>query len=142
MSEEKKRVSVKDLAAMDDHHMPSTLLTSKQQLNLLLAGTVVIGIVAAAIGLMLYHKSGTAQLDLSRPGFEGVNEIVEKNSQGTSYVEYPANGAIDQSALDEFDKLYKTQLDNIKSVDAFNGDPLNPDALHIAPPEEQLTFPL
>ncbi len=107
----------------------SFVLTAKHRILLLIGLTIIITSVFTAIGLMLYNTSGSAQLDLSRPGYKGVNEIVEKNKP--TFVEYPATGEINEATLKEFQDLYKKHLDNVKSVEAFRGDPLAPDALGI-----------
>ena len=108
------------------------LAKPQYRLAVLIAGTISIALAFAAVGLFLYNVSGTAQLDLSRPGFEGVSEIVDRNS-GT-YKEFPSSGAIDQEALDEFDRLYSEHLDIMKNAQAFEGDPLSPESLGIQAP--------
>lgn len=105
------------------------LLIADHRIAVLVAATVIVALLFTAVGLTLYHTSGTAQLDLSRPDFEGISEIVEQNKE--TYTEYPATGPINQTALDEFDTLYKNQIDNSSSIDAFGGDPLTPSALGI-----------
>lgn len=107
----------------------SFVLTAKRRILLLIGLTIVIAGVFTAIGLVLYNTSGSAQLDLSRPGYKGVNEIVEKNKP--TFVEYPASGDINETTLKEFHDLYKKHLDNVQSVEAFKGDPLASDALGI-----------
>lgn len=114
----------------------SSRLLTEHRLTILIAASIVIALVFTAIGLMLYNTSGTAQLDLSRPGFEGVDKMVKDRQ--TDLVEYPAVGPINEETLAQFDKLYQTQLKNVTSVDAFGGDPMTPDALGIndVPSEE------
>lgn len=103
----------------------------RYQLGVLIVGTIIIAIITTSIGLALYSTSGTAQVDLSRPGYEGVGEIADRNADAIEYVEFSASGPVDESALDEFDSLYRAQTDNIQAVDAFGGDPLSPTSLGI-----------
>ena len=114
----------------------SGFLMAEHRLAILITASIIVALVFAAIGLTLYNTSGTAQLDLSRPGFEGVDKLV--NDHKTDSVDYPATGPINEEALTKFDRMYKKQLENVTSVDAFSGDPLAPDALGIneLPPED------
>lgn len=105
------------------------VLFAKHRLLVLIVATIIITLIFTAVGLMLYNRSGSAQLDLSRPGYRGVDEIVEKNK--TKFIEYPASGDINDATLKQFDELYKTHLKSVKTVDAFDGDPLTPEALGI-----------
>lgn len=105
------------------------LLRPQYRLATLITGTILIAIIFAAVGLVLYNVSGTAQLDLSRPGFEGVSEIIDQNAG--SYQEFPSSGQIDQESLGEFDRLYQEQLSVMNSAQAFEGDPLSPESLGI-----------
>jgi hypothetical protein len=97
--------------------------------------TILIALVFTSIGLVLYNASGTAQLDLSRPDYKGVSELVEKEKP--TYVEYPETGPIDESALNQFDELFKKQAENVRSVNPFSGDPLDPDALGLGIPTSE-----
>lgn len=110
-----------------DEQAPNWL--TRHRLTILIGVSIVIALTFTSIGLMLYHTSGTAQLDLSRPGFEGVDKMVKDRQ--TNPVEYPAVGPINEETLTQFDRLYQAQLENVTSVEAFSGDPLAPDALGI-----------
>ncbi len=114
---------------------PAMVLLAEHRVIILIVLTIIITLVFTSIGLVLYNTSGSAQLDLSRPGYKGVNEIVEKNKP--KFVDYPASGDINDTTLREFDNLYKTQLENVRSVDVFGGDPMAPDALGIDDAAEQ-----
>lgn len=105
----------------------ATLLLSGHRIIILIIATIGIAILFASIGLALYHVSGTAQLDLSRPSYKGVGELVEQQRGVLS--EYPAAGPIDEDALREFDQLYSEQVDKLLQIDAFGADPLALDAL-------------
>lgn len=102
----------------------------KHRLTLLLIITITITTVLTAISITIYNVSGSAQLDLSRPGYESVSDQV---GQETSVDEYTATGDIDEQAINDFLELYEEQTAKAKQVDAFNGDPLNPELLQLAP---------
>lgn len=104
---------------------------SQHRVLVLVGLTIIVTIIFTAVGMMLYNTSGTAQLDLSRPDYKGVNEIVEKEKEKAALVDYPATGDINDAALKQFDELYKKQLTNTTSVDVFDGDPMALDSLGI-----------
>lgn len=101
------------------------------RLSLLLILALAATIVLTTVSMIIYASSGAAQLDLSRPGYKAVSSQVED----TSVSEYSATGKLDADAIREFIKLYEEQAKAVKGVDAFNGDPLNPEILHLAQPD-------
>ena len=104
-------------------------LVADHRITVLVAATVMIALIFTGVGLLLYNTSGTAQIDLSRPDLVGVSEDIDQDNNARE--EYPASGPINEATLDEFDKLYEQQIENIDSLDAFGGDPLVPSALGI-----------
>lgn len=98
----------------------------RHRLSLLLIITVLIAITLTVISMVAYNVSGTAQLDLSRPGYLSVSDKVNKTDKIT---EYSAFGSVNKDTINEFTKLYDEQAAKAKAVDAFNGDPLNPEVL-------------
>ena len=98
----------------------------KHRLSLLLIITVLIAIIMTVISMVAYNASGTAQLDLSRPGVSSVSDKVDKTD---SITEYSGFGQVTKDSINEFTKLYDAQAVKSKAVDAFNGDPLNPEVL-------------
>lgn len=98
----------------------------KHRLSLLLIITVLIALVLTVVSMIAYNASGTAQLDLSRPGYSSVSNKVDKTNKIT---EYSSFGSVNKDSINEFTKLYDAQAVKAKAVDAFNGDPLNPEVL-------------
>ncbi len=98
----------------------------KHRLSLLLIITVLIALTLTVISMVAYNVSGTAQVDLSRPGYLSVSDQVDKTDKIT---EYSAFGSVNKDSINEFTKLYDEQAIKAKAVDAFNGDPLNPEVL-------------
>lgn len=107
------------------------VLVAGHRLGVLIILTIGIALAFSAIGLSLYHASGTAQLDLTRPDYEGVSETIGQDGEAPDFIDYPANGPIDEAALKEFDRLYTAQLENIDLIDAFGGDPMSLESLRI-----------
>lgn len=119
--DEQIEVALEDLSFWDKHRF-----------LLLIALTVSIALVLVGISMALYASSGTAQLDLSRPGYRSVSsQAVNTDSDFENYAIF---GQIDKSALAEFNALYQKQAVKAKAVDAFSGDPLDPDVLEISAP--------
>lgn len=101
----------------------------EQHRFLLLVGiSIAIALALVAVSLKLYYSSGAAQLDLSRPGYEAVSETVGKSEV---YEGFPAIGAIDQQAIDDFREMYKQRAEEATNVDTFGGDVMSDKALSI-----------
>jgi hypothetical protein len=98
---------------------------------LLIVFTIIIALFLVGISLALYNTSGTAQLDLSRPGFQSVRE---QASQSGNFNSFPSTGTLDQSALNQFRTLYDKQVKQVTAVDGFGGDVMNDQALSIDAP--------
>ncbi|MFZ1250183.1 MAG: hypothetical protein WAR37_01930 [Candidatus Microsaccharimonas sp.] len=98
----------------------------RHRLSLLLIITIVIALILTAVSVTIYTVSGAAQLDLSRPGYRSVSSQVEEVDTIDSY---SASGPVTKQVIEDFMKLYDEQAAKAKAVDAFNGDPLNPEVL-------------
>jgi hypothetical protein len=97
---------------------------------LLIAISVTIAIILTVVSMTLYSSSGAMQLDLSRPNLKTVTSQAATNDSG--YQSYSSIGPIDAKSTAEFKALYDAQAAKAKAVDAFSGDPLNPDSLEIS----------
>lgn len=104
----------------------------RHRLSLLLIVTVVVSLTLTIVSVSLYNISGAAQLDLSRPGYRSVSDQVEKTDRTR---DYSATGAVNKDTIEEFIKLYDEQAKKAKAIDAFNGDPLNPEVLEFGAQE-------
>ena len=98
---------------------------------LLIIVTIIISVVLVSVSLVIYNVSGSIQLDLSRPGNKSVSNKVEKADTG---IDYSAFGPVNKTTVNEFTTLYDQQAKKAKAVDAFNGDPLNPEVLEFSDP--------
>lgn len=119
-----------------DQHTPENPITpastdelsfwDTHRLTLLLIIAVLIALVLTSVSMVLYNISGAAQLDLSRPGYQSVSDKVDTEGKIDSY---SSSGSVNKETIQEFITLYDKQAEKAKAVDAFNGDPLNPEVL-------------
>lgn len=125
---------------MDEHRTLASVKAEEisfwdtHRITLLLIITVIIAITLTAVSVAMYNSSGAAQLDLSRPGYRSVSDKVEKSDKIDVY---SASGVVTKESIEEFMKLYDEQASKAKAVDAFNGDPLNPEVLEFGVPANQ-----
>lgn len=103
----------------------------RHRLSLLLIITVIIAIIMTIVSVIIYNSSGAAQLDLSRPGYRSVSDQIERDDTIDGY---SASGPINTDTIQEFIKQYDEQAEKAKAVNAFNGDPLNPEVLVFGTP--------
>lgn len=118
---------------MDEPQTPETTEVAEEltywdqhRFLLLIALTIIVAIVLVSISLVIYNVSGSAQLDLSRPGYQSVSDKVDPDDE---IDEYDASGPVNKTTVNEFTTLYDAQAAKAKAIDAFNGDPLNPEVL-------------
>jgi len=105
---------------------------SQHRFLILIGASIVVALILVGISMALYTSSGAAQLDLSRPGYQAVTGQADNTS--SDFASYPSSGKLDTTAINDFRTLYSTQANSAKAVDAFGGDPLDPDALGISAP--------
>lgn len=99
---------------------------SRHRLTLLLIITIAVALSLTVLSMTLYTISGAAQLDLSRPGYQSVSDQVDTETRIESFSSF---GPVTQDTLEDFQRLYDEQRTKAQAVDAFNGDPLNPELL-------------
>jgi len=98
---------------------------------LLIVLTIVISLFLVGVALAMYASSGTAQLDLSRPGYTSVRNQAVRSDTFSGFSE---DGPIDKESLDQFRKLYDQQANQVTSVDSFGGSVMSDQALSIDAP--------
>lgn len=107
----------------------------RTHLALFIGGSIIIAFMLVLISMALYASSGAAQLDLSRPGYQSVQSKVDPSD---SFKSFPSTGRVDDKTIEQFQKLFKEQVRQVTSVDAFNPTVLENQALGVdAPPVEQ-----
>ena len=119
---------IADLRATNDADAPVGFWAEHRFLLLIML-TIVISFVLVCISLYMYTASGAIQLDLSRPGYQSVSDQVERENPITAF---GATGPVTTETIDEFLTLYDEQIEKAKSVDAYNGDPLNPELIEFS----------
>ncbi|MDB5179731.1 MAG: divTM7 [Candidatus Saccharibacteria bacterium] len=120
MSDETTPATEEQLSFWDEHRF-----------MLLIIGTLVIALVLVSVSIIIYKVSGSAQLDLSRPGYQSVSNKVDRTNLVT---DYSAFGPVNKNTVNDFTTIYDSQAAKAKAVDAFNGDPLNPAVLEFSDP--------
>lgn len=93
--------------------------------------SIVIALFLVGVALALYASSGTAQLDLSRPGYKSVREQATRSD---SFDGFPATGSLDTKAIEQFRKLYEERAGQATSVDSFGGTVMSNESLSIDAP--------
>jgi len=123
---------------MNDQTTPAALdkvsFRDKHSFLLFISFSIFIASVVVAISMSMYNGSGAAQLDLSRPGYKSVRSQV--TAADIDYKNFSGTGKIDKGIISDFKSLYAEQVQRVKIVDAFGGDPLSADALGISAPSE------
>lgn len=120
------------LATHSSEATPKRSFWQRHKVLTLILGAIIASLVLVSVSYSLYQIDGTAQLDLSRPGYEGVSTRLDKNV--TSFEGYSAQGPIDRAALEEFDTLFTTQVEQVSETKIFSSDPLSPEELGIQDP--------
>lgn len=112
-------------------------MPARWRFALFLLGTLFITLVLTVISYSLYLMSGTAQLDLSRPGYkQALSEVAP--SDGDEY-SFSATGPLDIQALNEFKNKYDALVDKTKDYSAFDPGALSDEQLNLAVPTDTST---
>ncbi len=110
-----------------DQETKQSRLTGFRLFWLLIMAVIILAILLTGLSLVLYYKSGSAQLDLSRPSYKDVrSQVITKEE--TSF-KIDGVGAVDDKFINEFKALYEQQIKKAVMVDSFAGDPLDPSQL-------------
>jgi hypothetical protein len=113
---------------MEDEGSVFSLFVQRHRFTVFIMGVVGLAILLVSIALALYVSSGTAQLDLSRPGYEKIRTQVRSDE---AFKGFSSSGKIDENTLRQFEALYEERLREVESVDAFGSDVLSQKSLQI-----------
>lgn len=115
----------------DQHvdHMSQVQHIKEHRFVLLIVGTIATALLLVIISMALYASSGTAQVDLSRPGYSSVRDQAKEND--SIYDDFSGTGPIDSETLLKFETLYSARSQQITGAKAFNSDPLSDMSLRI-----------
>lgn len=100
---------------------------AKAKLAVAIVGAIVIALVLTAISIAIYVRSGVASLDLSRPGYEQVRDQVRTDKANT----FDSVGPINKRSLEEFQRLYRTELQELSNSSAFSDHSLDDSQLRL-----------
>jgi hypothetical protein len=101
---------------------------AKNRFVALLCIAIAISLFLVGVALALYSYSGTAQLDLSRPGYSDVRDQVIKTEDQAVF---PSTGSFNKEAVDKFEALYDATTKQTQAVNAFEPGALSDEALRI-----------
>jgi hypothetical protein len=114
---------------MDNAETDTLTFWDRHRFLLLIVATVVIAIGLVSISMSIYNSSGAAQLDLSRPGYRDVIKVTPPVTP--DFEAFSSSGPVNAATTSQFKTLYDKQAANATTVDAYGGDPLDPDVLNI-----------
>lgn len=108
----------------------SKMMTSweRHRFLLMIFGAIFVAMVLVGVAMSLYQNSGAAQVDFSRPGYKNVRKQATDSSPSISY---PAEGELDDQALNDFKKLYEDQVKKTTGAPAFQPGALSDDSLQL-----------
>lgn len=93
--------------------------------------SIAIALFLVSVALALYASSGTAQLDLTRPGYQSVRD---QASRSDTFDGFPATGTLDKAALEQFEKLYDERAKQAIGIESFGGNGMSDESLSIDAP--------
>lgn len=106
----------------------TTKLREYNNLALLTAAALLVTVALLAVSIFLYRVNGTAQLDLSRPGYESARD----KSETVKSDEFAPTGTIDSKTVENFKSMFNARAEKIKNANAFGVDSLNDESFGIA----------
>jgi hypothetical protein len=93
-------------------------IVNRYKLAFAITGAVIICLLLTVFSVVLYAITGTAKLDLSRPGYEEVRRQISKKSP--SDTSFEPNGSLSSAIITDYLKEYKKQSSAINKYDNFN----------------------
>lgn len=93
-------------------------LASKYGLPFGIFLAIFIAIIMMLLSMTLYFISGTAKLDLSRPGYESARQQVRGSESTTK--NFSSNGNLDPGVLDGFLKSYDMESQKLQQYSVFD----------------------
>lgn len=128
------------MSPVDDVHSDSALRGwfERNRFTALLAGVIMVSGFLVSIAMSLYNSSGAAQLDLSGPRYADVRDKVV---QDETMAAFPASGAFDKKAFEDFMKAYDERAKAIGQVNGYDPAAVNNDAFNLRPIEPSEPVP-
>lgn len=116
-------------------HMTWDRLVALVQRHTIIYGVsaaLLIAMLLTAISMALYVSSGASRLDLSRPGYEGAREEVQR---GISETSFDPTGPLNTEVTKDFQERFDTHRDRLGKLGNYGTNALDDDQLQIAPTE-------
>lgn len=108
---------------------PTMRRLAQSRFVLMIIGSITIALILVMASMAMYTSSGTAQLDLSRPGYQSVRDQIKPDDR---FDGFSTSGPIDDKTLKSFKKMYDERTKAATSVNnAFNSEVLSDQALGI-----------
>lgn len=131
MSEDTSDAHANKASSIDEPEIftPTMRRLAQSRFVLMIIGSIAIALILVMASMAMYASSGTAQLDLSRPGYQSVRDQIK---QDDTFDGFSVSGPIDDAALGSFKKMYGERTKSATSVDnAFNSEVLSDQSLSI-----------
>ena len=106
---------------------------AKHRFLIMIAVSIVMAGLLVVVSISMYYFTGTAQLDLSRPGYRTVKDQAKPQEAVTRF---SSSGPVDEEMFSEFKKQYDVQAKDATSYDAFASGALSDQALGLTPDQQ------
>jgi hypothetical protein len=93
-------------------------LAVQYKLAFAIGSAIVASLILTAFSVLLYNVTGSAKLDLSRPGYESVRQKVSRTSAQPN--NFQSTGPLNNKVISSYLKEYDKQSTRLSSYDAFN----------------------
>jgi hypothetical protein len=110
----------------------------RRELFVFIVGSILIAFGLVCISLALYTSSGASLLDLSRPGYQSVQN---KLDQTDSFEAFSSDGPVNSDTLTQFTQLFQKQVKPVSNSTDFDSAPLADQALGLDDPQVAPTTP-
>lgn len=104
---------------------------SKHKMFVLVSSSIIVALLLVIVSMALYSSSGAAQLDLSRPGYQSVQD---KLGRSDTFESFPTNGPVNSQTFEQFLRLYDRQIKSVQGSSPFNPESLSDHNLGIDSP--------
>lgn len=93
--------------------------------------SVVVALLLTTVSLLLYTLTGTASLDLSRPGYEDARQKVKREVDDEVF---SATGGMNKAVMKEYLSLYQKKQQPLKTYDSFDPNIVSDTQLNLDDP--------
>lgn len=106
-----------------------TALKTIPKFFIMIAASILIALVLVFVSMLLYVKSGAAQLDLSRPDYQAVRKHAQK---ADLFEGFNSNQPLSSDSIKEFNDLFDKKMHEMdRYKDSFNAAAMSNNELEI-----------